>query len=189
MEVQLLQSKAICSRSTLMPSRMSIGDWRAPPLHLFQPALILLQLAGPNSPSYVQNVPLAGGGGVAAMTAARTAFAAASFFALVAAAMRATWLARMAARRSAIFAYSSASAISSCSRADGFFVGASFVSFDDGSFGAFAFDGDSGMGGRIEALTGSGGSFALAVATARQQATRAKSLRMLVRKVEEHYSG
>src|SRR5450830_93893 len=103
------------------------------------------------------------------MAATRTALAAASFFALAAAAMRAAWLARIAASRSAILADSSASAISSCSRADGFFDAASFKE---------AFD------GRIDGLADAGGSFALAVPKARQQAVRAISLRIVIRKVK-----
>lgn len=69
----------------------------------------------------------------------------------------------------AILADSSASAISSCSRADGFFDAASFKE---------AFD------GRIDGLADAGGSFALAVPKARQQAVRAISLRIVIRKVK-----
>src|SRR5450830_2110560 len=95
-----------------MPSRISIGDWRLPVLHLFQSTLILLQLAGPLSPSYDQWVPRATGGGGGDTGAAAFATAAR----LARAAARAAWVARISARRAAMRSDRSTSAASSVSR-------------------------------------------------------------------------
>jgi hypothetical protein len=43
-------SKPIGSRSTLMPPRMLIGDWRAPSAHLANSGFRRAQFCGPASP-------------------------------------------------------------------------------------------------------------------------------------------
>ncbi|MNT29951.1 hypothetical protein D3C72_1657180 [compost metagenome] len=164
-----------------MPSRISIGDWRLPLPHLPQSTLILLQLAGPLSPSYDQCVPRAtggGGGGAAFTTAARLARAAA----------RAAWVARISARRAAMRSDRSTSAASSFSRAVGATTTGALASlpFTD-SVRVFmaAARADADMGADAVALAGAGASLALAMAviTARLQANRALKCRMEIQKV------
>ena len=169
-----------------MPSRISIGDWRLPLPHLAQSTLILLQLAGPLSPSYDQCVPRAtggGGGGAAFTTAARLARAAA----------RAAWVARISARRAAIRSDRSTSAASSFSRAVGATTTGALISlpltslpFTD-SVRVFmaAARADADIGADALALAAAGASLALAMTAiaARLQANRALKCRMEIQKV------
>ena len=168
-----------------MPSRISIGDWRLPLPHLAQSTLILLQLAGPLSPSYDQCVPRAtggGGGGAAFTTAARLARAAA----------RAAWVARISARRAAIRSDRSTSAASSFSRAVGATTTGALTSFlpslpftDSVRVFMAAARADADMGADVLALAAAGASLALAMTAiaARLQANRALKCRMEIQKV------
>src|SRR5450830_734965 len=165
-----------------MPSRISMGDWRLPLPHLAQSTLILLQLAGPLSPSYDQCVPRAtggGGGGAAFTTAARLARAAA----------RAAWVARISARRAAIRSDRSTSDASSLSRAVGATVtgGLPFTDSVRVFTAAARADADTGPLAGADAADESdaGASLALAMAAmaARLQANRALKCRMEIQKV------
>src|SRR5450830_1611557 len=172
-----------------MPSRISIGDWRLPVLHLFQSTLILLQLAGPLSPSYDQCVPRATGGAGGGTGAAAFATAAR----LARAAARAAWVARISARRAAMRSDRSTSAASSLSRevgatvTDGLTGGLPFTDSVRVFTAAARADADTGPLAGTDTADGSdaGASLALAMAAmaARLQANRALKCRMEIQKV------
>src|SRR5450830_408744 len=184
----------IRSRSTFMPSRISIGDWRLPVLHLFQSTLILLQLAGPLSPSYDQWVPRATGGAGGVTGAAAFATAAR----LARAAARAAWVARISARRAAMRSDRSTSDASSLSRAVGatvtggltgglpftdsvrVFMAAARAAADTGALAGV----DADAAASDEADAGASLALAIATITARLQANRALKCRMEIQKVE-----
>src|SRR5476649_2356878 len=165
-----------------MPSRISIGDWRLPVLHLFQSTLILLQLAGPLSPSYDQWVPRAtggGGGGAAFTTAARLARAAA----------RAAWVARISARRAAMRSDRSTSDASSLSREVAATVTGGLPFTDSvrvftAAARADAYTGTlAGVDAADESDAGASLALAMAAMAARLQANRALKCRMEIQKV------